>query len=152
MEGYVGSSLTGVGATRDRQVALSVSSDRPRDRLGRPLDPGDPRAYPGVPERFAIDGVTAWDEAVEYLRLDLPFHAHEVFEQRWKCAPDDEREAWQALAQWGAALTQQARGNAVGQRRLAARARTKLEEAISRDEVPAYIDVTSVLDSLAQLA
>ena len=152
MEGHFRSGLAGVGATRDRQVALSVSSDRPRDRLGRPLDPGDPRAYPGVPERSAIDGITAWDEAIEYLRLDLPFHAHEVFEQRWKCAPDDEREAWQALAQWGAALTQQARGNTVGQRRLATRARTKLEGALTCEEVPAYIDVSRVLASLAQLA
>ena len=152
MEGHVGSRLTGVGATRDRQVALSVSSERPRDRLGRPLDPGDPRAFPGVPERSEIDGVTAWNEAIDYLHRDLPFHAHEVFEQRWKCAPDDERELWQALAQWAACLTQRERGNTVGQRRLAERAHAKLEAAIRRDETPAYIDVTRVLDSLAQLA
>ena len=152
MEGHVGSRLAGVGATRDRQVALSISSDRPRDRLGRPLDPGDPHAYPGVPERSEIDGVTAWNEANEYFQRDLPFHAHEVFEQRWKCAPDGEREVWQALAQWGAALTQRARGNEVGQRRLAARARAKLEEAMIRDDVPMYIDAPGVIASLSQLA
>ena len=152
MEGHVGSRLTGVRPARDRQVALSVSSDRPRDRLGRPLDPGDPRAYPGVPERSEIDGATAWNEANEYLRRDLPFHAHEVFEQRWKCAPGGEREVWRALAQWGAALTQQARGNDVGQRRLAARARANLEGALTREEVPEYIDAPGVMASLSQLA
>ena len=152
MEGHVGSRLTGVGATRDRQVALSVSSERPRDRLGRPLDPGDPHAFPGVPERSEIGGTTAWNEAIDYLDRDLPFHAHEVFEQRWRCAPPGERELWQALAQWAAAITQRGRGNTVGQRRLAERARAKLDAAIRRDETPAYIDVTRVLDSLAQLA
>lgn len=52
----------------------------------------------------------------------LPFHAHEVCEDRWRaCAPDD-RGLWRALAQWGAAQTHAARGNPEGARRLAERA------------------------------
>ncbi len=132
-------------------MILSASSERPRDRLGRPLDSGDPRAFPTVPERDVISGVQAWDEAVDYLQRDLPFHAHEVFEQRWKCAPEAEREVWRALAQWGAALTQQARGNAVGQKRLAMRARELLLHANESGVIPKEIDISFVLDSLAQL-
>ncbi len=126
-------------------------SDRPRDRLGRPLDPGDPRAYPTVPDRADISGEDAWTEAIEFLERDLPFHAHEIFEQRWKCCPSDERDSWQALAQWGAALTQRARGNAVGQRRIASRARDRLEGARDKGEVPTIVDVDAVLRSLTQL-
>lgn len=86
-----------------------------------------------------------------YLEQKLPFHAHEVFEQRWKSCPPDERDAWQALAQWGAALTQQARGNVIGQERLAMRARDRLLEARKSGSVPEVIDVDHVLMSLAQL-
>ena len=131
---------------------MSRSSERPRDALGRPLDPGDPRAFPTVPEREFIEGTDAWREGLGYLADGLPFHAHEVFEQRWKCAPTSERECWQALAQWGAALTQQARGNDIGQYRIAARATERLEYARDSAAIPNYVDVTLVLDSLAQLA
>lgn len=131
---------------------MSISSERPRDRLGRPLSIGDPRAFPGVPEYAEISASQTWAVALEYLDAGLPFHAHEVFEQRWKSCPGTERDAWQALAQWGAALTQQARGNTIGQRRIAARARARLLDARERDAVPEVIDVQQVLDSLAQLA
>jgi hypothetical protein len=133
-------------------LTLSASSERPRDRLGRPLDPGDPRAFPTVPDRDVISGAQAWDEALDCLQRDLPFHAHEIFEQRWKCAPETERDVWRALAQWGAALTQQARGNAVGQKRLAMRARGLLLHARESGSIPAEVDVSRVLDSLTQLA
>jgi uncharacterized protein len=130
---------------------VTISSERPRDRLGRPLDFDDPRAFPGVHERGEISAVDAWNEAMDYLKQGLPFHAHEVFEQRWKSCPESERDAWQALAQWGAALTQQARGNETGQRRIASRARERLIGAQMRDAVPGVIDVDQVLESLAQL-
>lgn len=130
---------------------MSRSSERPRDALGRPLDPGDPRAYPTVPERTFIEGPQAWDEAMDYLQRGLPFHAHEVFEQRWKCAPAMERDCWQALAQWGAALTQQARGNDVGQRRIAQRATERLETAQRSATIPECVDVEQVQRALAQL-
>lgn len=127
-------------------------STRPRDHLGRPLDHDDPRAFPEVPEREQIGAEQAWAEALDYLAQDLPFHAHEVFEQRWKCCPASERNCWQALAQWGAALTQAARGNDLGKRRLAFRAQERLNDALADDGVPSCVDVTVVLKSLAQLA
>jgi len=130
---------------------VTISSERPRDRLGRPLDVGDPNAFPTVPDRAQISAVDAWNEAMDYLQQGLPFHAHEVFEQRWKSCPESERDAWQALAQWGAALTQRARGNETGQRRIASRARDRLIDAQMRNSVPAVINVEQVLQELAQL-
>jgi hypothetical protein len=130
---------------------LSNSSQRPRDRLGRPLDPGDPRSFPQIPQRAEISAQQAWNEALGYLDQELPFHAHEVFEQRWKSCPHIERDAWQALAQWGAALTQQARENFIGQRRLAERARDRLLSAQSKNAIPDVVDAQYVLESLAQL-
>ena len=80
---------------------MPVSSERPRDRLGRPVPAGDDRVFPSVPERDFVSSEDAWSEGMEYLGRDLPFHVHEVFEQRWRCAPESERSTWQALAQWG---------------------------------------------------
>lgn len=152
MEGDLGGSQPGLGSSRDRRIELSASSARPRDRLGRPLEPGDPRAYPTVPEREHIDDVDAWNEGIAFIRDGLPFHAHEVFEQRWKCCPPESKDAWRALAQWGAALTQHARGNETGRNRLAHRARERLEMSVRCDSVPSVVDVRYVLESLAQLA
>jgi hypothetical protein len=124
--------------------------NRPRDRYGRPLaDGADPAiAVPGVPERTWIASNDAWSDALTYLADDLPFHAHEVFEQRWKCAPEDERACWQALAQWGAALTHRARGNQQGARRIAQRAARGLREA---GVIPEVVQVELVLESCADL-
>lgn len=98
-----------------------------------------------------MDSPTAWNEATGYLDKGLPFHAHEVFEQRWKCCPPEERDAWQALAQWGAALTQEARGNAIGRSRVAQRALERLLAAQRQSQLPVCIDVDAVIDSLTQL-
>lgn len=158
MAGHLASHLPSGRAPTDQRVARSLptavsrSSERPRDSLGRPLDQGDPRAFPTVPERNFIDGPDAWREGLAFLSDGLPFHAHEVFEQRWKCAPASERDCWQALAQWGAALTQAARGNDIGKQRIAVRAKERLDQACRASGVPQYVDVKSVVDSLAQLA
>lgn len=124
--------------------------ERPRDRYGRPLaDTSDPAtAVPGVPERDAIESGEAWAMALAYLDDDLPFHAHEIFEQRWKCAPDSERACWKSLAQWGAALTHRARGNPRGARQVAKRAARGLADATS---IPSVVDVELVLASCADL-
>lgn len=126
-----------------------VAVERPRDRYGRPLRTGaDPlTAFPGVADRSFISGADAWREALAYLAEDLPFHAHEVFEQRWRCAPAGERDAWRSLAQWAAALTHSARGNEVGARRLAQRASEGLVAAMLVDP----IDPRMVADSLQRL-
>lgn len=98
-----------------------LSNTRPRDALGRPL-PWDAVGEEMVPEREFISSAQAVAEAVDYLRSGRPFHAHEVLEQRWRCAPEAEREWWRALAQAAAGVTQAARGNEIGARRLRDRA------------------------------
>lgn len=132
--------------------SVPASSDRPRDKLGRPVPAGDDRVFPSVPERDFVSSEDAWSEGMDYLVRYLPFHVHEVFEQRWRCAPEPERSTWQALAQWGAALTHHARGNAIGQHRIARRAQTLLESAEDDGQIPSVIDVDVVRQSLAQLA
>lgn len=123
---------------------------RPRDHLGRPL-PRDAAAtdiVATVPDRDSISSTQAWDEACGYLAAGRPFHAHEVLEQRWRCCPHPERDAWRALAQWGAALTHQARGNSVGAHRLAERAHALLE---SCGPLPQPIDRELVMSSLREV-
>lgn len=99
--------------------------ERPRDGLGRPL-PWDAEGFPGVTPRDEIDGATAAAEARQYLDQGLPFHAHEVLEQRWRCCPERERVLWQGLAQLAAGATHAARGNDVGAARLDERGRATL--------------------------
>ena len=122
---------------------------RPRDRYGRPLAPDAPAAQitPPAPEQASITSTEAWIEATSYLYQDLPFHAHEVFEQRWRCCPPEERDCWRALAQWGAALTHLARGNAKGSRQVASRARELFSDCL----IIAPVDRDFVLTSLDRL-
>lgn len=107
---------------------------RPRDRLGRPLPadaPDDVRA-PDVPDITGLTDAQVWQVAWSCLQDGLPFHAHEVCEERWRICPPDDRDLWRALAQWGAAETHAARSNAEGARRLAQRALEGLADR--RDE------------------
>lgn len=124
-----------------------MTQPRPRDFLGRPLprDAAVADIVATVPDRDWISSAQAWDEACEYLAAGRPFHAHEVLEQRWRCCPREERDAWRSLAQWGAALTHRARGNEVGAHRLAVRALTLLE---SCERVPEPVDREHVIASL----
>ncbi len=127
-----------------------MSPERPRDALGRPL-PGTAEpalAVPGVPIRATLSDEDAWSEALGYLESGLPFHAHEVFELRWRLAPVPEKPAWQALAQWGAALTHEARGNPRGASAVATRAMANLDAA---DHVPPCVDTALVRRSCARL-
>jgi hypothetical protein len=129
---------------------MGVRPTRPRDRLGRPLDPADPLglAFPQAPEPVDLTNSEAWSLGVGFIDQELPFHAHEIFEQRWKACPPDERGAWQVLAQWGAALTHQARGNETGARRVSARA---LASWHALTLIPEPIDHVRVSESLTQL-
>lgn len=120
-------------------------TERPRDRYGRPLPVGDDRAFPGVADRAWISDADAWLEAVALIEDDLPFHAHEVFEQRWRCCPSDERAAWRLCARWAAALTHRARGNVRGAQAIARQTRSTLR---SLGTVPGPIDTQLVDRSL----
>lgn len=120
----------------------------PRDRLGRPLPWGTPDEEPPVPDDVARSDEAAWAATDDYLARGLPFHAHEACELRWRAAPEATGTAWRALAQWGAALTHEARGNAVGARRLAARALDTLDAAVA---VPTCVDERRVRTSCAEL-
>lgn len=110
-------------------------TERPRDRLGRPLQPGAV-GFPGVPPRERVDSATAAAETLHYLAQGLPFHAHEVLEQRWRSCAEEDRLLWQALSQAAAALTHAARGNQVGAERLAERASGNLASYATTRPVP----------------
>ncbi|SOE00029.1 DUF309 domain-containing protein [Blastococcus haudaquaticus] len=98
---------------RDRDIDGRARNARPRDALGRPLP------YDAVGEERAPEGIVrppdrALDEAQELLDAGRPFHAHEVLEDAWKSAPEDERRLWRGLAQLAVGLTHAARGNQLG--------------------------------------
>ncbi|MGY2066974.1 DUF309 domain-containing protein [Blastococcus sp. SYSU DS0619] len=100
-------------ADRDRDDEGRARNARPRDALGRPLPHG------AVGEGRAPEGVVrppevALAEAQELLDAGRPFHAHEVLEDAWKSAPEEERQLWRGLAQLAVGLTHAARGNARG--------------------------------------
>jgi hypothetical protein len=107
--------------SRDRDAEGRARNARPRDALGRPLPYGE------VGEERAPEGVVrppaqALAEAQGLLDAGRPFHAHEVLEDAWKSAPQEERELWRGLAQLAVGLTHAARGNARGASTLLERA------------------------------
>jgi uncharacterized membrane protein YkvA (DUF1232 family) len=128
-----------------------AASERPRDRLGRPLpiDAAPDLIVPGIGSITGLDDGQVWALALDYLERGLPFHAHEVFEARWRVATPDDRLAWQALAQWAAALTHSERGNDEGARRLAERATGLMADAL---RVPECVDTEMVLQSCRMLS
>jgi hypothetical protein len=116
-----------------------VAADRARDRSGRPLPAGDPRAFdPGIDPDAARTAQETLALARQLLDQDLPFTAHEVFEARWKNGPADERDLWQGLAQWCVASTHDQRGNRVGAERLRERARRTLRGPEARHAAARY--------------
>ena len=92
-------------------------TDRDRDALGRPLRRGEAGVAP-LPDDIdpSPDAVVALTDRL--LDDGLPFQAHEALEAAWKAAPDDQRAAWQGMAQLAVALTHGLRGNATGAQRL----------------------------------
>jgi hypothetical protein len=102
-----------VSAGRDRDGSGRARNARPRDALGRPLPRGavgEARAPEGVVRAPAV----ALAEAQQLLDSGRPFHAHEVLEDAWKTAPEEERQLWRGLAQLAVGMTHAARGNARG--------------------------------------
>ncbi|GAA1165043.1 hypothetical protein F4556_006861 [Kitasatospora gansuensis] len=106
---------------RDRDAAGRARNGRPRDGLGRPL-PYGAQGAPRQPEGVHRSPGQTLTEAQQLLDAGMPFHAHEVLEDRWKAAPEPERPLWRALAQYAVGLTHAARGNPTGAAALLARA------------------------------
>jgi hypothetical protein len=122
---------------------------RARDRLGRPVSTDSPDAVPGIVERNEINAAVAWQEASVYLERNLPFHAHETFELRWRCCPENERPLWKALARWAAAITHIERGNTKGASSIA---RETIAEFAQVDPAPlTRTEIDGVLASLLML-
>ena len=111
---------------RDRDSAGRPRNARPRDALGRPLPYGSVGVEP-LPEDLDTDADSVVTLTQDLLDAGLPFQAHEVLEAAWKAAPEQQRQAWQGLAQLAVAITHQQRGNAVGAQRLRERAAANLE-------------------------
>jgi uncharacterized protein len=109
---------------RDRDADGRARQARPRDALGQPL----PYGAAGV-EQVSDEPLPPAETVVEATRLfdeGRPFAAHEVFEARWKHAPEHERDLWQGMAQLCVAVTHALRGNGVGAARLLDRGRGRL--------------------------
>jgi hypothetical protein len=127
---------------RDRDADGRARNARPRDGLGRPL-PYDAAGVPRQAEGVVRSPDQTLAEAQRLLDIGRPFHAHEVFEDAWKSAPDTERGLWKALAQLAVALTHERRGNAAGAARLYVRATAGLSPYAGLD--PHGIPVTDLL-------
>lgn len=144
----------GADRDRDRDDTGRARQSRPRDRLGRPLPYGSVGVEP-VSEDPLPPGPTI-EAARALLARGRPFSAHEVFEARWKDAPEAERDLWQGLAQLCVGSTHRERGNARGARTLWQRARGRLA-AYATTGAPTYgLDLAALVgwldDGLAELA
>lgn len=111
-------------AGRDRDVGGRARQARPRDELGRPLPYGSLGVEPVSEDPLPPEETIRF--AAELLDQGRPFSAHEVYEARWKSAPDIESDLWQGLAQLCVGITHHERGNRVGAGRLIARAQLRL--------------------------
>ncbi|MGY1633431.1 DUF309 domain-containing protein [Geodermatophilus sp. SYSU D01186] len=100
-------------ADRDRDREGRARNARPRDALGRPL-PYGAAGVERAPEGVVRPPAESLVEAQRLLDAGRPFHAHEVLEDAWKSAPEEERRLWRGLAQLAVGLTHAARGNATG--------------------------------------
>ncbi|MFJ4717325.1 DUF309 domain-containing protein [Streptomyces sp. NPDC088785] len=134
---------------RDRDDEGRARNARPRDGLGQPL----PYGAPGVarqPEGVVRTAAQTVAEAQALLDAGRPFHAHEVFEDAWKSAPEEQRELWRGLAQTAVGLTHAARGNATGGARLLRRGADAVDAWPGA--APAGLDVAAVVGWARALA
>ncbi|SDB83326.1 hypothetical protein GA0111570_104123 [Raineyella antarctica] len=134
--------------TRDRNAEGRPENARPRDGLGRPL----PRGTSGIEkvEYRSRTAAEALDAAQDYLDREMPFHAHEVFEDQWKASDPAHRGLWQGLAQLAVGLTHQRRGNTHGAVAVTTRGADALEPYAA--EEPYGIDVSALVSWARALA
>ncbi|MGW4478913.1 DUF309 domain-containing protein [Rhodococcus triatomae] len=127
---------------RERDDRGRPRNARPRDGLGRPL----PRGAAGVaraPEGLVRTPADTVAEAQRLLDAEMPFHAHEVFEDAWKSAVEDERLLWQGLAQLAVGLTHLRRGNIAGARKLFPRGADRIRPYATQS--PHGLDVAGIV-------
>jgi uncharacterized protein len=137
---------------RDRDPSGRPRNARPRDGLGRPLDPADAAAgQDRIPDDLVITGRDAAVLADRLLRDGRPFHAHEVLEAAWKSGPRDERDLWQGLAQLAVGLTHARRGNARGAVTLLRRGTERIRTRPGGDQLYG-MDIAAVLAAADDLA
>jgi uncharacterized protein len=142
---------------RDRDPSGRPRNARPRDGLGRPLDPADAAAgQDRIPDDLVITGRDAAVLADRLLRDGRPFHAHEVLEAAWKSGPQVERDLWQGLAQIAVGLTHARRGNARGAVTLLRRGTERIRTRQADPDTPADhlygMDIPAVLAAADDLA
>ena len=136
--------------TRDRDEQGRPRQARPRDELGRPL----PYGAEGV-EPVSEDPLPPLETvrfAEELLDQGRPFSAHEVFEARWKDAPEEEHDLWQGLAQLCVGLTHALRGNATGAERLLERGHGRLERYAATGGPTYGLDLAAFRDRIRREA
>ena len=147
------------GTLRDRDEEGRPRNARPRDAYGRPLPYGE-EGVERIPDDYAPTSEQALIDAEGQLAAGRPFHAHEIFEGRWNCAPEEERELWKGLAQVCVGLTHLQRGNVSGALALLGRGSARIRPygppysavaevagALEERSVPAEA-ITAVLDAL----
>ena len=136
--------------TRDRDDEGRPRQARPRDELGRPL-PYDATGVEPVSEEPLPPRETV-RVATELLDRGRPFSAHEVFEARWKDAPEAERDLWQGLAQLCVGLTHARRGNHTGAARLLERGDAAIERYAASGGPTYGVDLVRFRASIRELA
>lgn len=132
---------------RDRDESGRARQARPRDELGRPLPYGMEGVEPVSEE--PLPPLETIAVARELLDAGRPFSAHEVYEARWKAAPESERELWKGLAQLCVAITHAARGNAVGAQRLLERGTGQLDSYLAGGSETYGLDVRAFVSEAA---
>lgn len=115
-------------AMRDRDEQGRARNARPRDHLGRPLPYGEQGVDPLPDDIDPAPAVVVLAEAL--LDQGRCFQAHEALEAAWKAAPEDQRPAWQGLAQLAVAVTHARRGNLMGAQRLRERGLQNLAQGV----------------------
>lgn len=133
---------------RDRNPEGRPENARPRDGLGRPLPYGSTGVEPVPPGPRPPEEALA--VAQDLLDRDRPFQAHEVLEDQWKAAANEERDLWQGLAQLCVGLTHQRRGNTTGAATLATRGAGRI--AGHAGTAPHGLDVEGLLGWARSLA
>ena len=120
--------------------------ERPRDRLGRPLD-WEAESELELEDFDALDLEENHELGLQHARAGRWFPAHEAWETAWKQARDtDDAELFKGLSQMGAGYVHLLRGNAHGAAALLRRAARRIggyprgHRDLSTDELAARLD------------